>query len=78
MEIDYGKNMLISDENEIYVIDLIIGTEHIMTVLSDAHSRAILFDSLEPGQTIRVSGMKLPDGRVIAEELVQLSRRVKN
>ena len=78
MEIDYGKNMLVSDENQIFVINLMIGTELINTVLSDTNGRAILFDSLERGQTIRVSGMKLPDGRVIAEELVRLSDRTRN
>jgi hypothetical protein len=73
MEIDYGNNMLIIAENEIYVVDLMIGTEFIKTDLSDADGRTILFDLLERGQTVMVRGMKLPDGRVIAEELVQLS-----
>jgi hypothetical protein len=78
MEIDHGKNMLIIAENEIYVVDLMIGTEYIKTVLSDADGRPILFDSLDRGQTVMVRGMKLPDGRVIAEELVQLSSSVEN
>jgi hypothetical protein len=70
--------MLIIAENEIYVVDLMIGTEYIKTVLSDADGRPILFDSLDRGQTVMVRGMKLPDGRVIAEELVQLSSSVEN
>lgn len=77
MEIDYGKNMLIIAENEVYLVDLVIGGEFIKSVLSDAHGHAILFDSLDRGQTVTVSGMILSDGRVIAEELVLQSRRPK-
>lgn len=75
MEIDYAKNLLIVAEHEVYVVDLIIGGEFIKTVLTDAHGEALLFDFLKRGQTVTVSGMKLPDGRVIAEELVQQSPR---
>jgi len=74
MEIDYGKNMLIIAENEIYVVDIMIGSEYIKTVISNANGGAILFDSFDRGQTVMVRGMKLPDGRVIAEELVRLSK----
>jgi hypothetical protein len=70
MEIDHGKNMLIVAENRIYVIDLMIHGENIKTVLSDADGENIFFDSFERGQTVRVSGMRLSDGRVIAEEVV--------
>ncbi len=77
MEIDYAKNMLVIAENRVYVVDLVIGGEFIESVLSDAHGDAILFDSLDRGQTVTVIGMKLSDGRVIAEELVQLSRSKK-
>ena len=78
MEIDYGKNILIAAEYEINVVDLRIGAEHIHTDLSDPHGRAIPFDSLNRGQTVRVIGMKLPDGRVVAEELVRLSDSIEN
>lgn len=74
MEIDYGNNMLIVAEIEIYVVDLMIGAEYIKTVISDADGGAILFDSLDRGQTVMMRGMKLPDGRVIAEELIRLSK----
>ena len=74
MAIDYSENMLIVAENEIYVVDLTIGAETIKTDLSDAYGEAISFKSLGRGQTVMVSGMKIPDGRVIAEELVRLRR----
>jgi len=78
MEIDYAKNILIVAEYEIYVVDLRIGAEYIHTDLSDAHGRAIPFDSLDRGQTVRVIGMKLPDGQVVAEELVRLSGGIED
>ena len=78
MEIDCGKNKLIIAENEIYVIDLMIGAEYVKTVLSDADGGTIFIDSLDRGQTVMVSGMKLSDGRVIAEELVRLSSSIEN
>ena len=78
MEIDYGKNKLIMAEYEIYVIDLMIGAEYVKTALSDADGGTIFIDSLDRGQTVMVSGMKLSDGRVIAEELVRLSSSIEN
>jgi hypothetical protein len=72
MEIDHGKNMLIVAENEIYVVDVMVGEEHLLTVFSDAEGRAVSFESFARGQTVLVQGMQLPDGRVIAE-LIQLA-----
>jgi hypothetical protein len=72
MEIDHGKNMLIVAENEIYVVDVMVGEEHLLTVFSDAEGRAVSFESFARGQTVLVQGIQLPDGRVIAE-LIQLA-----
>ncbi len=70
MEIDYGKNLLIVAEREIYLVDLLTVKQAIKTKLSAANGQTILFDALERGQKVRVSGLQLPDGRVIAGELV--------
>ena len=78
MEIDYGSQMLIVAENKIFVVDVMVGAEYINTLLSDADGNTIQFESLDRGQTIAVTGMKLPDGRVIAEELVLKSSRSKD
>ena len=72
MDIDHGKNMLILAENKIYVVDLMVGAEHLMTMISDADGGALAFEALDRGQTVLVRGLQLPDGRVIAE-LIQLS-----
>jgi len=73
MEIDHGKNMLIVAENNIYVVNLMVGAEHLVTVISDADGGALAFEALDRGQTVLVRGLQLPDGRVIAE-LIQISK----
>ena len=70
MEIDYGKDLMIVAEHDVYAVDFLMGSEAIKTALSDGDGHGIVFDDLERGQKVRISGMKLPDGRVIAEELV--------
>lgn len=70
MEVDYGKNLLFVAEYEIHVVDLLIGAEAVQTELSDADGNTLALDAFERGRSVRVSGLKLSDGRVIAEELV--------
>jgi hypothetical protein len=72
MEIDQAKNMLIVAENEIYVVNVMVGAEHLLTVLTDAQGAAVAFESFARGQTVLVKGLQLPDGRVIAE-LIQIA-----
>jgi hypothetical protein len=67
MEIDYAKNMLIVAEYTIYAVDLMVGAEHLLTVLSDEEGEAVAFETLARGQRVLVRGLQLPDGRVIAE-----------
>ncbi len=75
MEIDHGKYRLIVAEREVYAVDFVIGSETIKTVITNSDGDGVLFDDLERGQKVRISGMKLPDGRVIAEDLVLLPAR---
>ncbi len=72
MEIDHGKNMLVVAEYGIYVVDVMVGEEHLLTVLSDAEGSTVSYESFARGQTVLVRGLQLPDGRVIAE-LIQLA-----
>lgn len=72
MEIDPAKNMLVVAEKKIYVVDVLVGAEHLLTVLADAQGGAVAIESFAPGQTVLVQGLQLPDGRVIAE-LIQIS-----
>lgn len=72
MEIDLAKNMLVVAENKIYVVDVMVGDEHLLTVLADAQGGTLAFEAFAPGQTVLVQGLQLPDGRVIAE-LIQIA-----
>ena len=72
MEIDPAKKLLVVAEKEIHVVDLVVGEEHFLTLLSDAEGGSLSFDELTPGQTVRVQGVELPDGRVLAE-LIQIT-----
>ena len=67
MEIDFAENLLIVAEYRIYVVDLLVDGEHLLTVLSDEAGEAVAFESFVQGQTMLVRGLQLPDGRVIAE-----------
>jgi len=78
MDIDYSNHMLIVLESKVYVVDLLIGAQNLKTVLTNANGNPILFSSLSQGQKVMVRGMKLPDGRVIAGELVRLSLSTGN
>jgi len=78
MDIDYSNNMVIVLESKVYVVNILIGVQNLKTVLTDADGKPILFSELSQGQKVMVRGMKLPDGRVIAGELVQLSLSTGN
>lgn len=67
MEITYKPVMLIVAEYSIYVVDQNVGSEHLQTVLKDADGQSIEFEALQRGQMVLVRGLKLPDGRIIAE-----------
>jgi len=77
MEIDPDKGLLVVAEKEIYVVDLTVGGEHLSTHLSDAEGEPLSFDALSSGQTVRVQGIELPDGRVLAE-LIQITNGQTN
>jgi len=71
MEIRYDKEVLVVAEQEVMIVDLMIGGELLTTMLTNPKGDAIFFDSLAPGQIVLVQGIKLADGRVVAS-MVQL------
>jgi len=71
MEIDYGKNVLMVAENEVMIVDSVIGDEQFTTRVTDPEGGVISFESLHTGQKVQVRGLKLADGRVLAS-MVQL------
>ena len=72
MVIDPEKRILVVAEKEIHVVDLIVGEDHLITLLADAEGEPLSFEALAPGQTVRVQGVELPDGRVLAE-MIQIT-----
>ena len=66
MEIDYGKGMLVVAENEVMIVDSVIGDEQFTSLVTDPEGEVISFESLHSGQRVLVRGLKLPDGRVLA------------
>lgn len=71
MEIDYGKGVLMVAENEVMIVDSVIGDEQFTTQVTDPEGDVISFESLHEGQKVLVRGLKLVDGRVLAS-MVQL------
>ena len=72
MEIDYGKGVLVVAENTVMTVDLMIGGEAYTTRVTDPQGKVISFDSLNTGQRVLVTGLKLADGRVVASMVQQL------
>ena len=66
MEIDYGKGMLVVAENEVMIVDAVIGDEQFTSLVADPEGEVISIESLHSGQKVLVRGLKLPDGRVLA------------
>ena len=66
MEIDYGKGMLVVAENEVMIVDAVIGDEQFTSLVTDPEGEVISIESLHSGQKVLVRGLKLPDGRVLA------------
>ena len=71
MEIDYDKAMLVVAENEVMIVDLLIGDEQFSTQVTNPEGEVISIESLYKGQKVLVQGLKLDDGRVVAS-MVQL------
>ena len=71
MEIDYGKGVLMVAENEVMIVDAVIGDEQFTTLVTEPEGDMISFESLHTGQKVLVRGLKLADGRVLAS-MVQL------
>ena len=72
MEIDYDKAMLVVAENEVMIVDLVIGDEQFTTRVTNAKGEEISIESLYKGQKVLVQGLKLDDGRVVALTVQQI------
>ena len=66
MDIFPYKGKFIAAEQTIYVVDMPIGDQRLITEITDAQGRHLDFGSFRPGQWIHVKGFKHIDGGVVA------------
>jgi hypothetical protein len=66
MDIFPNKGQFIAAEQTIYVVDMPIGDQRLITEITDAHGRHLDFGSFRRGQWIHVKGFKHIDGGVVA------------
>ena len=71
MSIDYGKGTLVVAENQVMIVDVVMGGERFTTQVLDAEGEAISFDELSVGQTVLIQGLKLVGGRVVGTRVQQ-------
>lgn len=70
MKVFDKKAQFVAAEQTIYVVDLSLGDERLITELSDADGNRMDFASFRPGQWVYIKGFKHIDGGVVAS-LVQ-------
>ena len=71
MSIDYANGILVVAENQVMIVDGLIGGERFITQVIDADGETISFEELGIGQKVVIQGMKLVDGRVVGARVQQ-------
>jgi hypothetical protein len=66
MSVNGKKAQLIAAEQTIYVVDLSLGEQHLITELTDADGNRMDFGAFTQGQWVYVKGFKHIDGGVVA------------
>ena len=66
MSVNGKKAQLVAAEQTIYVVDLGLGDQHLITELTDADGNRIDFCTFSQGQWVYVKGFKHIDGGVVA------------
>jgi hypothetical protein len=70
MAVNGKKSQLVAAEQIIYVVDLNLGEQHLITELTDPEGKRMDFSAFSRGQWVYVKGFKHIDGGVVAS-LVQ-------
>ncbi len=70
MDVNSKKAQLVAAEQIIYVVDLSLGDQHLITELTDPEGNRMDFGAFSRGQWVYVKGFKHIDGGVVAS-LVQ-------
>ena len=71
MSIDDVKGILVVAEQQVMIVDVVMGGEHFTTQVINAENEAISFEELSVGQTVLVQGLKLVDERVVGARVQQ-------
>ncbi len=71
MSIDYETGILVVAENQVMIVDVVVGGERFTTQVIDTEGEAIAFEELSIGQTVLVQGLKLVNGRIVAAKVQQ-------
>jgi hypothetical protein len=66
MSVNGKKAQLVAAEQTIYVVDLGLGDQHLITELTDADGNRLDFGAFTQGQWVYVKGFKHIDGGVVA------------
>ena len=66
MDVDGKKAQLVAAEQTIYVVDLSLGDQHLITELTDPEGNGMDFSAFSRGQWVYVKGFKHIDGGVVA------------
>jgi hypothetical protein len=66
MSVNGKKAQLVAAEQTIYVVDLGLGDQHLITELTDADGNRMDFGAFNQGQWVYVKGFKHIDGGVVA------------
>ncbi len=73
MEVNGKKAQLVAAEQTIYVVDLSLGDQRLITELTDADGNRMDFGVLRRGQWVYVKGFKHIDGGVVASLVQKIS-----
>ena len=66
MSVNSQKAQLVVAEQTVYVVDLSLGDQHLITELTDADGNRLDFGAFTQGQWVYVKGFKHIDGGVVA------------
>ena len=76
MEFHPAEGRMVVAEQQVWIVDFMLGNgQPFKTALENSRGRPIPLDAFARRQLVRVQGFKLPDGRIIAARIQQVSRR---
>jgi len=78
MEVHGKKAQIVAAEQTIYVVNLSLGDQRLITELTDADGKGMDFESFRRGQWVYVKGFKHIDGGVVASLIQKIDPPARN